>query len=152
MAFFEYLRPVQMRLATRFYLSWITSAIVMFILFYLWHGVFLNDFKRIQFPLTWFVTFAAFTYLILGAGIYFLFESRILKKMRNFFLRGALTGVIAGISLFMVATIVNISLTRQLSMKHLMMDCIWQISEQFVGAMVVVLYKIFIHEPVPNHA
>jgi hypothetical protein len=136
-----------MKLGIRFFLSWVTSAILMFTLFYIWHGVFLNDFKRIQFPLLWFVTFAAFTYLILGAGIYFLYESRIMKKLRNLFARGLLCGVIAGISLFMVATIVNISLTKHLSIQHLMIDCIWQVTEQTIGTMVVVVFKIFIHEP-----
>jgi hypothetical protein len=141
-----------MKLGYRFFLSWICSAVVMFVLFYTWHGIFLNDFKRIQFPLAWFVAFAALTYLIFGAIIYFLYESEIMKKLRNFFARGLVCGAIAGFTLFMIATIVNISLTRHLSMQHLMMDCIWQISEQIVGAMVVVLFKIVIHEPQPEHA
>jgi hypothetical protein len=141
-----------MKIGFRFYLSWIFSAIVMFTLFYVWHGIFLNDFKRIQFPLSWFVTFAAVTYLIFGAGMYLLFESGIMKKLRNFFLRGLICGLIAGFSLFMIATIVNISLTKHLSMQHLMMDCIWQMSEQVVGAMVVVMFKIMIHEPQPELA
>jgi hypothetical protein len=140
-----------MKLGYRFFLSWISSAVVMFVLFYTWHGIFLNDFKRIQFPLAWFVSFAALTYLIFGAIIYFLYESEIMKRMRNFFARGLVCGAIAGFSLFMIATIVNISLTKHLSMQHLMMDCIWQISEQMMGAMVVVLYKIVIHEPQPEH-
>ena len=134
----------------RFFLSWISSALVMFVLFYVWHGVFLNDFKRIQFPLVWFVAFAALTYLIFGAIIYFLYESEIMKRIRNFFVRGIVCGAIAGFSLFMIATIVNISLTKHLSIQHLMMDCIWQISEQIVGAMVIVLFKIVIHEPQPE--
>ncbi len=141
-----------MKVGYRFFLSWIFSAIVMFTLFYVWHGVFLNDFKRIQFPLVWFVTFAAFTYLIFGAGIYLLYESQVMKKIRNFFVRGVICGVIAGFSLFMVATIVNISLTRHLSMQHLMMDCIWQMTEQIVGAMVIVLFKVVVHEPQIEHA
>jgi len=141
-----------MKIGLRFFLSWIFSAIVMFTLFYIWHGVFLNDFKRIQFPLTWFVTFAALTYLLFGAGIYFLYESHLMKKIRNFFVRGLICGGIAGFSLFMIATIVNISLTRHLSMQHLMMDCIWQMSEQVVGGMVIVLFKIVIHEPQIEHA
>lgn len=124
----------------------------MFTLFYVWHGVFLNDFKRIQFPLTWFVAFAALTYLLFGAGIYFLYESQIMKRVRNFILRGFLCGVIAGFSLFMIATIVNISLTSHLSLQHLMMDCAWQMTEQVVGAMVIVLFKIVIHEPQVEHA
>jgi hypothetical protein len=141
-----------MKLGLRFFLSWVVSAIVMFSLFYSWHGIFLNDFKRIQFPLFWFVTFAAFTYLIFGAGIYFLFESQLLRKIRNFFLRGLTCGVLAGFSLFMIATIVNISLTRHLSMQHLMIDCVWQVSEQSIGAMVIVLFKIFVPESMPERA
>jgi hypothetical protein len=141
-----------MKLNLRFFLSWISSAIVMFALFYMWHGLFLNDFKRIQFPLIWFVSFAAFTYLLFGAGIYFLYESQITKKIRNFLVRGIVCGLIAGFSLFMIATIVNISLTRHLSMQHLMMDCIWQMTEQMVGGLVIVLFKIIIHEPQTEHA
>ncbi len=132
---------------TRFFLSWIISSVVMFSLFYIWHGLFLNDFKRIQFPLSWFVTFAAITYLIFGAGMYFLFESSIMRRVRNVFVRGLICGIIAGFSLFMIATIVNISLTSHLSMKHLLMDCVWQITEQLVGAMVVVVIKLAVHEP-----
>ncbi len=94
-----------------------------------------------------FVTFAAFTYLLFGAGIYFLDESMLMKKLRNFFVRGLICGGIAGFSLFMIATIVNISLTKHLSIQHLMMDCIWQMSEQVIGAMVIVLFKVVIHEP-----
>ena len=124
----------------------------MFTLFYVWHGVFLNDFKRIQFPLAWFVTFAAFTYLIFGAGIFVLYEATVMKKIRNFFLRGVVCGIIAGFSLFMVATIVNISLTKHLSMQHLIIDCVWQMTEQIVGTMVIVLFKIVIHEPQVEHA
>lgn len=125
---------------------------VMFSLFYIWHGMFLNDFKRIQFPFTWFVIFAAVTYLIFGAGIYFLYESPLLGKIRNLFVRGVICGIIAGVSLFMIATIVNISVTRHLSMGYLMIDCIWQITEQIIGAMVVVVCKGFIHEHQPEQA
>lgn len=139
-----------MKLSIRFYISWISSAIVMFALFYFWHGIFLNDLKRIQFPLTWFVSFAALTYLIFGAAIYFLFEARIMKTFRNFFIRGLLCGIIAGFSLFMMATVVNISLTGHLSLQHLLIDCVWQITEQIIGAMVIVVFKIAIHEITPE--
>jgi hypothetical protein len=149
---FNFVTLMHFKPGLRFFLSWIISAVVMFTLFYLWHGVFLNDFKRIQFPLTWFVTFAAFTYLILGAGLFMLYESRLMRKVRNLFTRGVISGIIAGFALFMIATIVHISLTSQLSMKHLLVDCIWQMSEQVIGAMVVVALKLMIHEPQPEHA
>jgi hypothetical protein len=136
-----------MKIGIRFFLSWIISAVTMFALFYAWHGIFLNDFKRIQFPLSWFVTFAALSYLIMGAGIYFLYESQIMKRIQNLHIRGLVCGFISGFSLFMIATVVNISLTKHLSVQHLMVDCIWQISEQTVGLAVVVLLKIFIRDP-----
>jgi len=136
-----------MKIGLRFFISWILSAVTMFTLFYIWHGVFLNDFKRIQFPITWFMTFAALTYLIFGAGIYFLYESQLMKKFENIFLRGIICGLVSGISLFMIATVINISLTSHLTMRHLMVDCIWQISEQTVGVMVLVLLKMLIREP-----
>ena len=41
-----------MNLGIRFFISWILTALVMFTLFYYWHGVILNDFKRLNFPLT----------------------------------------------------------------------------------------------------
>ena len=146
---FDYLCLAKMTFNFRFFISWILSAVVMFTLFYVWHGYFLNDFKRINFPIVWFVTFAAITYLIFGAGIYFLYESQLFKRIRNFITRGLVCGVIAGFSLFMISTIVNISLTKHLTINHLMIDCAWQMAEQTIGAIVVVAFKIFIHEP--NH-
>lgn len=140
-----------MKFGLRFFVSWFTSALVMFLLFYLWHGVFLNDFRRLSFPLSWFVTFAALTYLLFGAGIYVLYESSLMRKLiKSIFLRGIVCGIIAGFSLFMIATIINISLTRHLRPEHLIVDCIWQMTEQILGAMVVVLCKGIIIEPQPE--
>ncbi|MCA0430480.1 MAG: hypothetical protein LCH32_08255 [Bacteroidetes bacterium] len=138
-----------MNLGIRFFISWILTALVMFTLFYYWHGVILNDFKRLNFPLTVFIVFASITYLILGAGMYFLFESSLLKYFHNFFVRGLITGVIGGISLFMIVTVINISLTKDLNPTHLLIDCSWQIAEQTIGAIILVLLKVFIRDKVP---
>jgi hypothetical protein len=141
-----------MKINTRLFLSWIVSSISMFLLFYFWHGIFLNDLTRIKFPLTWFIAFAAFTYLFLGIGMYALFESRLMKPIKNFLVRGLLCGAIVGFTVFMMATIVNISLTGQLTISHLMIDCAWQITEQILGAMIIVILKIVIHEPIAEPA
>lgn len=141
-----------MKFGLRFFISWFLCAVVMFSLFYLWHGVFLNDFKRIQFPLFWFQIFAAITYLILGAGSYILYESSIFQRIKNPVLRGVFSGLILGFTIFMIASIVNISLTKHLSVQHLMIDCVWQMTEQVLGGLVIVLLKFLIHEPVPERA
>lgn len=137
-----------MNLGIRFFVSWIFTAVVMFTLFYYWHGVILNDFKRLNFPLTVFIVFASITYLILGAGMFFLFESSLLKYFHNFFVRGIVTGIVGGISLFMIVTVINISLTKDLNPTHLLVDCMWQIAEQTVGAIILVLFKILIRDKV----
>lgn len=137
---------MSIKFGIRFFLSWIFTSATMFALFYVWHGLFLNDFKRIQFPLTWFVGFAAVTYLLVGAGLYLLFESSLMRRISNFLSRGIFCGVIAGFSLFMIATVVNISLTSHLSKEHLLIDCVWQITEQTAGGLVVALLKVIIHE------
>ncbi|HQQ93616.1 MAG TPA: hypothetical protein PLQ93_03605 [Bacteroidia bacterium] len=140
-----------MKIGLRFFLSWLLSSLVMFTLFYLWHGVFLNDFKRLQFPLLWFQLFAAFTYLLFGVGLYFMFESSFFRKVKNLPLRAVFCGTALGFTIFMAASIVNISLTRHLSPQHLMIDAVWQMVEQIVGAMVVVLLKVLIHDTHPEH-
>ncbi|MBI2721078.1 MAG: hypothetical protein HYX39_02770 [Bacteroidetes bacterium] len=137
-----------MKFQKRFFISWLLCAITMFTLFYMWHGVFLNDFKRIQFPLSWFVTFAALTYLIFSAGIYFLIDSQPMKWIDNVWIRGVACGLIAGFSFFMIATVVNISLTKNLSKTHLLVDCIWQMAEQTTGAMSIIMLKFAIRTPI----
>ncbi len=66
------------------------------------------------------------------------------------FVRGVVSGFTLGFTVFMVASIVNISLTKHLSIEHLMIDCVWQMVEQIIGAMVIVLIKLLIHEPHPE--
>lgn len=130
----------------RFFISWIICALVMFSLFYFWHGVFLNDFKRIQFPIGLFLSFAAITYLIISFGIYILFESSLMKRFKNIFLKGLLLGALSGFTIFIIATIIHISLAKNLNSQHLLMNCSWQIAEQTIGAFVVVLFKVIIRD------
>lgn len=81
--------------------------------------------------------------------MFFLFESSLLKYFHNFFVRGIVTGIVGGISLFMIVTVINISLTKDLNPTHLLVDCMWQIAEQTVGAIILVLFKILIRDKVP---
>lgn len=122
----------------------------MFALFYYWHGIFLNDFIRIQFPISWFIMFAAFTYLLLGFGMSVLFDSRLFFKIRSYWIKTLLTGAVSGLSLFMAATVVHISLTKDLSANHMLIDLSWQIFEQCIGALLVFACRylafIFNHE------
>jgi hypothetical protein len=139
-----------MRFTLRFFISWIVGAIAMYTSFYIWHGVFLNDFKQIQFPFIWFVSLSAFAYLVISYILYRVFETNILRKIDGIFMRGLISGLIVGVSLFAIMTVLHISFTKNMTSTYLMADFVWQIVEQTIGAMIIVLGKALIYEPVPE--
>jgi CDP-diglyceride synthetase len=132
----------------RFFLSWVLGSVIMYALFYMWHGVFLNDFKKLSFPLTWLLIFTAVAYITISYVLYVVYESRPMKNIYNYFLRGIASGVFVGIIIFIVSTVVTISLSKNLSPKHLMLDCVWQIAEQTIGGLTFAALKAF----VPDYA
>lgn len=140
-----------MRYTLRFFLSWILAAIAMYVSFYIWHGVVLNDFKQIQFPMLWFVLLSAFAYLIISFILYKVFESRIMNFFDNIIMRGFITALVVGISLFAIMTVLHISFTKNMTTTYLITDFIWQIVEQSIGATFIVLAKQFIFEPELEH-
>lgn len=139
-----------MRYTLRFYLSWIIGAIAMYVAFYVWHGVILNDFKQIRFPMVWFVLLSAFAYLIISYILYRVFETKILSFFDNIIFRGFLTALVVGVSLFAIMTVLHISFTKNMTSTYLITDFFWQIIEQSIGALLIVLGKQFIFEPDPE--
>ena len=139
-----------MRYTLRFFLSWIIGAIAMYVAFYIWHGVVLNDFKQIQFPLVWFVLLSAFAYLVISYLLYRVFETKILSFFDNTIMRGFVSALIVGISLFAIMTVLHISFTKNMTTTYLITDFFWQIVEQSIGAIVIILGKQFIFEPDPE--
>jgi hypothetical protein len=133
-----------MKVNLRFFISWILGSVVMYSLFYMWHGVFLNDFKKINFPLTWLLFFTSIAYLTISFLIYAAFESKPMKNIYNFFVRGIVTGIFVGFIIFIVSTVVTISISRHLTAQHLMLDCIWQITEQTIGGILMATVKVFV--------
>lgn len=140
-----------MRYTLRFFLSWIIGAIAMYVAFYVWHGVVLNDFKQIQFPIVWFVLLSAFAYLIISYLLYRVFETRILEFFDSIILRGFISALIVGVSLFAVMTVLHISFTKNMTTTYLITDFFWQIIEQCIGATFIVLGKQLIFEPDLEH-
>ena len=140
-----------MRYSLRFYLSWILGAVAMYVAFYVWHGVVLNDFKQIQFPLFWFIVLSAFAYLIISYVLYRVFETKILSYFDSTVFRGFLSALIVGVSLFAIMTVLHISFTKNVTSTYLITDFFWQIIEQSVGALFIILGKQFIFEPEFEH-
>ena len=139
-----------MRFTFRFFVSWITSATAMYTAFYIWHGVFLNDFKQIQFPFSWFIFLSAFAYLVISYISYRVFETKILSTIDNLVLRGFVTALVVSLSLFAIMTVLHISFTKNVTSTYLMVDFFWQIFEESFGALFIVIGKAVIFEPRPQ--
>ena len=139
-----------MRFTFRFFASWISAAAAMYTAFYIWHGIFLNDFKQIQFPLTWFIFLSAFAYLVIAYITYRVFETKILSAIDNLVLRGFIAALVVSLSLFAIMTVLHISFTKNVTSTYLMVDFFWQIIEQSVGALFIVIGKAVIFEPRPQ--
>lgn len=139
--------PPNMRFTFRFFVSWIVAAAAMYTAFYVWHGMILNDFKHIKFPYTWFLLFSSIAYLAISFISYRVFETKVLAKIDSLVVRGLVSALIVGISLFAILTVLNISFTKNATSFYLLIDFVWQIIEQFVGALFIILGKVFIFEP-----
>lgn len=135
----------------RFYLSWILAAVFMYVAFYFWHGVFLNDLSRLTFPKALFLGLAALVYLVISFIVYRTYESKFLQKyISQPLLRGVVSGFLIGFILFSLVTVLGISFTKNVNFTYIIADCAWQIAEQIIGGLVIGFGKIFIFEPIPE--
>lgn len=132
-------------------LGWIFSSIVMFALSYLWHGVILNDYKLISYPMGIYLVSAGVVYFVIGFLLNRIFIAEFLDRYAEKALpRGLLTGLGLGLIVYMVALVVGVTFTKGLEVKYLMLDVIWQTVEQCVGGLVVALVYMFVFEFIPQ--
>lgn len=135
----------------RFYLSWILAAVLMYVAFYFWHGIFLNDLNRISFSKGLFLSLAALVYLVISFVVYRTYESKLLVKyISQPMLRGVVSGFMIGFILFALVAVLGVSFTNHVNATYLIADCAWQIAEQVIGGLIIGLGKVLIFEPIPE--
>lgn len=140
-----------MHYSVRFFISWIVAAVLMYIAFYCWHGLFLNDLSRISFSKGIFLSLAALVYLVISFVLYKTYESKFLGKyISSPILKGVVSGFILGFILFALVTVLGISFTKNINMTYIIADCVWQIAEQIIGGFIIGLGKVLIFEPIPE--
>ena len=123
----------------------------MYVAFYFWHGVFLNDLNRISFSKVIFLSLAALVYLVISFVLYRTYESKFLfKYIPQPLLRGVVSGFIIGFILFSLVTVLGISFSKNINFTYIIADCAWQIAEQVIGGGIIGFGKIFIFEPIPD--
>jgi hypothetical protein len=132
----------------RFFVSWIVGAIVMYLAFYAWHGIFLDELSRISYSRGLFFLFAAFSYLVISFLLFKIFEMKLLKKyVSNLFLRGIVAGIILAGVVFVVTRVTGVGIGTSVTLKHLLLDISWQTVEQSLGGMIMALGQLFIFDP-----
>jgi len=129
----------------RFFISWIFSAIVMFALSYVWHGVLLNDLKMLSIPLPLFLLFASIAYLLIGALISKVYTIEYFKNIsKQLFVRGLLCGAVCGFVIFIIAFVTGISFAKNSTSTFILVDMTWQIIEQAIGGFAVGVVHAFV--------
>ncbi len=136
-------------LSKRFLISWLASSVAMFILFYVWHGLFLTDFARLSYPKEIFLIFSSFVYLIIGFVVARAIDSKILEKYfkRKPLIKGLISGAVCGFSFFIMATVVGVSFSAGSRIENLLLDVSWQVIEQSIGGLVVGIVHVFVFDP-----
>ena len=86
---------------SRFLTSWLLTAALMFGMFYWWHGVFLNDFAKVSFPLEQYLGLLVLVYLIVALVLYGLIAFLDIggKPAR----KGLLLGGVLGFFIYLIA-------------------------------------------------
>jgi hypothetical protein len=132
----------------RFFVGWIISAVLMYILFYVFHGVLTNDLIKISLPKSVFLTVAGFVYILLAFGMSVLLDATFFKKeVKNIYTRAFIAGPVIGIFLYAVALIVGVSFSAKFSMINMLVDVSWQVVEQSVGIIVIAFVKVITFDP-----
>ena len=119
----------------------------MFSLSYLWHGVILNDFERLSYPIEIYLIGSVITYLILGFIVTQIFLMKFMA--RKPLLRGMVSGLSLGVATYIVSLVIGVSFSTSLTTTYILFDLLWQAIEQMAGGITVSLVYISIYEGNP---
>ncbi len=119
---------------SKFFVSWMVCSSTMFILFYFWHGMVLNDFSYMAYSKAPFLVTSVAIYLVIGMLITFLTYA--LKKIKNSFKYGLTVGAAVGVLVYMVIVLLlGLSFYPQVEFKIVAFDLGWQVVEQSAGGL-----------------
>lgn len=142
---------MEVKYGKRFMFGWILSSLAMFGLSYVWHGVVLNDYAILTYPFQIYLISAAVVYLVSGFLLTRIFIAEFLDRISQKPIpRGLAAGAALGMILYMVALVVGVTFNSGMDLKYLLLDVIWQISEQAAGGLIVGLVYIFVFEYIPH--
>lgn len=101
---------------------------------YFWHGVLLNDLRNVNYPPWYFFFLLLLVYSIISLILTLGFKY--INPTKNLVFKGFLGGAAFGFFLYLVAFTLGVSF-KSGETKHIVVDFVWQMLEQGVGAVVV---------------
>lgn len=136
-----------MNLLQRFILlPTLLSAVVMYGLSYLWHGVVLSDMDDLTIPKWLYFSLAALVYLALGFGLTMATHKAVqyewISLKKAFPLMAMLLSAVLGFFVYLVIFVLGMSFAKN-GMAHVVVDIIWQMVEQSIGGLMVSLGIIY---------
>ena len=118
----------------KLFFAWLLSTLSMLAISYTWHGVILNDLRMVNYPEWYFFGLLCITYSIIALIMTVAFN--LLDPKKHPLAKAALLGGAFGFFLYLVAFTLGISF-KSGAVEHVVVDFIWQMVEQGIGAMVV---------------
>lgn len=115
-------------------IPWLLASLSMYGLSYLWHGWFLNDLEKLQYPLPMFMGLALIVYLVIGAVMTWALDQIDLSKAS--LIKGFMVGSICGFVLYLVAFTLGVSFSAE-GMEHVIVDFAWQMIEEGIGGALI---------------
>ena len=127
-------------------LPWLASAVLMFGLSYIWHGVVLKDLIELKIPLSLYLVLAGLVYLLIGLAlpwiVHKLLEKEWLSLKDGFPFRCLMVGSVMGFTVYLLVFVLGLSFADH-GMVHVLADAIWQMTEQGLGGLAVSAGIIF---------
>jgi hypothetical protein len=125
-------------------ICWGFASVMMFSLSYFWHGIILNDFEKINYPESIFLSFLALLYVILGFIISFGYS--LFADKKNPFKSGSIIGVGSGFIIFLIVFVLGTSFTGRINSLYVTIDFLWQMIEQGLAGLLIAYVYQFIEK------
>ena len=136
-------------------LPWLLSAVTMYGLSYLWHGVLLSDLQELKIPFGLYMALAGVVYLGLGLAITIGTHKAVQYEWIS--LKGAfplwtmLLAAAVGFFVYLVIFVLGMSFAKSGAV-HVVVDVLWQMFEQALGGLAASLGIIYdMHQRFMEH-
>jgi hypothetical protein len=122
--------------------STLIGCIAMLIPSYCWHGLILNDFSSLQYNPNIYLWLLFILYLFVSFSISFIIS--IYNPDSNKLAKHIFIGGFLGFLIYFIAFVLGVSFNKG-GLEHIVLDFIWQMTEQGIGSMVISLFYTLVY-------